>query len=80
MASLQLVLLGGFQARAAGQEIDVPGRKERALLAFLAIPAGEARSRDKLAGLLWSDRGTARRGRASSKIRPLRKAGDATRV
>jgi TolB-like protein len=57
MASLQLVLLGGFQARAAGQEIDVPGRKERALLAFLAIPAGEARSRDKLAGLLWSDRG-----------------------
>jgi TolB-like protein/Tfp pilus assembly protein PilF len=57
MASLQLVLLGGFQARAAGQEIDVPGRKERALLAFLAIPAGESRSRDKLAGLLWSDRG-----------------------
>jgi TolB-like protein/Tfp pilus assembly protein PilF len=57
MASLELVLLGGFQARAAGQEIDVPGRKERALLAVLAIPAGEARSRDKLAGLLWSHRG-----------------------
>ena len=57
MASLQLVLLGGFQARALGQEIDVPGRKERALLSYLALPAGEARSRDKLAGLLWSDRG-----------------------
>src|SRR5262245_10311294 len=57
MASLHLVLLGGFQASAAGQEIDVPGRKERALLAFLALPAGEPRSRDKLAGLLWSDRG-----------------------
>jgi len=57
MASLQLVLLGGFHASAAGQQIDVPGRKERALLAFLAIPAGESRSRDKLAGLLWSDRG-----------------------
>jgi hypothetical protein len=57
MASLQLILLGGFQARAAGKEIDVPGRKERALLALLAIPAGESRSRDKLAGLLWSDRG-----------------------
>jgi len=57
MASLQLVLLGGFQARAAGQEIDVPGRKERALLAYLALSAGGARSRDKLAGLLWSDRG-----------------------
>jgi adenylate cyclase len=49
-------MLGGFRARAAGQEIDVPGRKERALLAYLALPAGEARSRDKLAGLLWSDR------------------------
>src|SRR5262245_987008 len=57
MASLHLVLLGGFQASAAGEEIDLPGRKERALLAFLAIPAGESRSRDKLAGLLWSDRG-----------------------
>ena len=57
MASLQLVLLGGFQASAAGRQIDVPGRKERALLAFLAIPAGKSRSRDKLAGLLWSDRG-----------------------
>src|SRR5262245_28095790 len=57
MASLQLVLLGGFQARAAGQDIDIPGRKERALLALLAIPVGEPRSRDKLAGLLWSDRG-----------------------
>src|SRR5262245_50120780 len=56
MASLQLLLLGGFQASAAGQQIDVPGRKERALLAYLGLPAGEARSRDKLAGLLWSDR------------------------
>ena len=59
MTSLQLALLGGFQAHAAGQQIDIPGRKERGLLAFLAIPAGEARSREKLAGLLWSDRGDA---------------------
>src|SRR5215467_49779 len=57
MASLRLVLLGGFQAFAAGKEIDVPGRKERALLAVLAFPVGEPRARDKLAGLLWSDRG-----------------------
>jgi TolB-like protein/DNA-binding SARP family transcriptional activator len=56
MALLQLFLLGGFQARAAGQEIEIAGRKERALLAYLALPAGEVRSRDKLAGLLWSDR------------------------
>src|SRR5262249_50134305 len=56
MKSLELVLLGGFQARAAGQVIDVLGRKERALLAVLAMPPGEWRSREKLAGLLWSDR------------------------
>ena len=56
MKSLELVLLGGFQARAAGQVVDVLGRKERALLAVLAMPPGEPRSREKLAGLLWSDR------------------------
>jgi len=56
MTSLQLVLLGGFQARAAGHTVDVSGRKERALLAVLAMAPGEPRSRDKLAGLLWSDR------------------------
>ena len=55
-APLQIVLLGGFKARAAGQAIEVPGRKERALLAFLAMPPGEPRSRDRLAGLLWSER------------------------
>src|SRR5262245_6346354 len=57
MAPLELVLLGGFQARAAGRSVDIPGRKERALLAVLALPPGELRSRDKLAELLWSDRG-----------------------
>ncbi len=57
MTSLELVLLGGFQARAGGQPVDVPGRKERALLAFLAMPPGEPRSRDRLCGLLWGDRG-----------------------
>src|SRR5262245_22321060 len=50
------VLLGGFQARAAGQVVDVLGRKERALLTVLAMPAGEPGSREKLAGLLWSAR------------------------
>lgn len=57
MKSLELNLFGGFQARAAGQVIDVSGRKERALVAFLGMPPGELRSRDKLCGLLWGDRG-----------------------
>src|SRR5262245_29881051 len=56
MTSLELALLGGFQASAAGHSIDIAGRKERALLAILAMPPGEPRSREKLAGLLWSDR------------------------
>ena len=56
MASIELALLGGFQARAAGQVIDVPGRKERALLALLAMAPGKSHSREKLAALLWSDR------------------------
>src|SRR5262245_42432517 len=77
MGSVQLILLGGFQARAAGQEIDVPGRKDHALLAFLAIPAGEARSRDKLAGRLWSDRGDSQaRESLKQAVFKLRKALD----
>src|SRR6516225_9536198 len=58
MAVVELTLFGGFQVRlAAGQVIDLPGQKDRALLAILALPAGTTRSRDKLASLLWSDRG-----------------------
>ena len=57
VALLGVVVPLQFQARAAGQVIDVPGRKERALLAFLAMPPGEPRSRDRLCGLLWGDRG-----------------------
>ncbi len=55
--ALEILLLGGFQMRKDGQVIDLPGRQERALLAYLAMPAGEPRSRDKLAGMLWSERG-----------------------
>jgi TolB-like protein len=58
MAVVELTLFGGFQARlATGQVIDLPGQKDRALLAILALSAGTTRSRDKLASLLWSDRG-----------------------
>src|SRR5262245_53841202 len=77
MTSLELDLLGGFQARAAGQVIDVPGRKERALLALLALAPGEGRSRDRLAGLLWGDRGDKQAGDSLRQaILRLRKAFD----
>jgi TolB-like protein/DNA-binding SARP family transcriptional activator/Flp pilus assembly protein TadD len=58
MAGLTLTLLGGFEARLTdGAAVDLPGQKDRALLAFLAIASGAAQSRERLAGLLWSERG-----------------------
>ncbi len=55
-AALRLTLLGGFQARLqAGAVLSLPTRKTQALLAYLALPLGQTHSRDKLAGLLWSD-------------------------
>ena len=58
MAHLQLTLLGGFYARAAGgAPIDIANRKSRALFAYLALPPGRRHTREALASLLWSDRG-----------------------
>ncbi len=57
MAGLHLKVLGGFEARlASGEPLDIAARKTRALLTYLALPAGRPHSRDKLVGLLWSDR------------------------
>src|SRR5262245_30588189 len=54
MARLSLSLLGGFQARLdPGPNLTLPTRKTQALLAYLALPLGQAHSRDKLAALLW---------------------------
>lgn len=57
MANLDVRLLGGFEARFdSGQKITLSTRKTEALLAYLALAPGKGRSRDQLAGLLWSDR------------------------
>ena len=80
MASLRITLLGGFEARlGSGKAIDLHGRKTQALLAYLALPPGEPRSRDKLVALLWSDRGEQQaRGSLRQALAELRKAlGDA---
>jgi DNA-binding SARP family transcriptional activator len=54
MAELSLMLLGGFQARLGpGPVLALPTRKAQALLAYLALPLGQAHPRDKLAALLW---------------------------
>jgi len=58
MAVVELTLFGGFEGRfAGGRAIELPGQKDRALLAFLALSPGATHSRDKLASLLWSERG-----------------------
>ncbi|HUQ36834.1 MAG TPA: BTAD domain-containing putative transcriptional regulator [Aestuariivirga sp.] len=58
MAVLNLQVLGGFKAlNEVGQEIIISARKGRALLAVLAVSPSGAASREKLAALLWSDRG-----------------------
>jgi DNA-binding SARP family transcriptional activator len=51
---LQIGLLGGLQARVEpGGALALPTKKAQALLAYLALPAGRAHPRDKLAALLW---------------------------
>mgnify|MGYP002714250349 CR=1 FL=1 len=53
-----LRVLGGFElARADGQVLEMPSRKARMLLAFVALNAPRPVSRERLAGLLWGDGG-----------------------
>jgi len=79
VAPLRITLLGGFHAEAAsGRRIEIAAKKTRALLAYLAFPAGRQHTRDKLADLLWSDRGD-KQARASLRqaLGELRKAFEA---
>ena len=58
MASLQLKLLGGLAASLpSGRPVELVGKKNQALLAYLAVNRGKRHSREKLMGLLWGDRG-----------------------
>jgi len=60
VASLKLRLLGDFQARdGAGGTVEISTRKGRGLLAFLAMQPTMAAPRERLASLLWGDRGDA---------------------
>src|SRR6516164_7055558 len=60
MAALQLRVMGGFAAvLPTGQPAEVSGKKNQALLTYLALHADKQLTREKLIGLLWSDRGEA---------------------
>ena len=56
MPRLSLSLLGGFQARLDHEVVSgFQSDKARALLAYLAVEAGQAHRRDRLVGLFWPD-------------------------
>jgi TolB-like protein/Tfp pilus assembly protein PilF len=71
-----LSLHGGFALRSAdGRELALSTRKDRLLLAYLALNAGQTLARDRLAGLLWGDRGeTQARDSLRQSLAALRQA------
>ena len=55
-----LRLIGRFRLKAGNDAVvDVPSRRARALLAYLALAPERTASRERLRGLLWSDRAEA---------------------
>jgi DNA-binding SARP family transcriptional activator len=74
--ALRLSVLGAPRlADAAGRPIELPTRKSLLLLAYLAVPAGIAHARDKLADLLWPTSGQDQaRGSLRHALAALRKA------
>jgi adenylate cyclase len=70
--NLEISLFGGFSVRCGTeQRIELSGRKDCALLGYLAVSPGVPCSREKLATLLWGDSGD-RQARASLKQALLR--------
>jgi TolB-like protein len=76
MALVRISLLGGFDCRSAtGQALAPSTHKARALLAYLAVTAGQRHARDKLADLLWGDRdGVQARANLRKALSRLREA------
>jgi adenylate cyclase len=72
---LRLSLHGGFSLTdAGGTGIHLKSKKAKALLAYLALPPGKARSREEIMALLWSDRGEAQaRGSLRQVLSGIRK-------
>jgi WD40 repeat protein/DNA-binding SARP family transcriptional activator len=52
---LEVRLLGSFDLRLGGAPLVLASRPAQSLLAYLALSAGSAHRREKLAGLLWPD-------------------------
>jgi TolB-like protein/DNA-binding SARP family transcriptional activator/Tfp pilus assembly protein PilF len=72
VAKLEISLFGGFGVRyGKDQRIELSGRKDCALLGYLAVSPGVSFSREKLATLLWGNSGD-RQARDSLKQSLLR--------
>ena len=54
--TIALNILGPFQLWRGGEPVLIGAKKNRALLAVLALSPGLSTSRERLAGLLWGDR------------------------
>ena len=52
---LQIRLLGQFDLRQDGKRVTISSRAGQSLIAYLALTAGTAHRREKLAGILWPD-------------------------
>ena len=76
MAACRLTLLGGFSLAAAdGAKLVLPTRKDKLLLAYLALSAARPQSRERLAALLWGDRAEAQaRDSLKQSLADLRQA------
>jgi DNA-binding SARP family transcriptional activator len=85
MTGYALKLLGGFELLKGVEAANLTTRKDRLLLAYLALNAGRPVTREKLASLLWADRGEEQaRGSLRQALAAIRNAldgaGDATIV
>ncbi|MDP1699372.1 MAG: BTAD domain-containing putative transcriptional regulator [Aestuariivirga sp.] len=76
MAACKLTMLGGFALTSGdGNNIALPTRKDRLLLGYLSLNAGQTLPREKLYGLLWADREEAQaRGSLRQSLAALRDA------
>ena len=60
MTAIEMRLLGPFEVRhVAGRPLAVRAKKNRALLAALAMASPQSLPRERMTSLLWSDRGDA---------------------
>jgi DNA-binding SARP family transcriptional activator len=75
MSRVAITVLGGLSIQLAHTPLDLPTRKSKAFLAYLALSPGMLRSREHLASTLW-DRSAEEQARASLRqtLSSLRKA------